>query len=306
MVFKNVFSKKVKNAGYSGEMPKEEDFSFGLIEHYFKYKDHSNAFQVVDNQLINDADLEELFMYIDRTYSKIGQQYLYSQILSIDATPNFEEQEALIDYFTKHKEERIKIQSLLSKLNRRESYYISHLFLSGFIPKPNWFWVVKILSIAGLGALFLSFFINKFVILLVIIYIVNMMFYLWNKNNIMVYSDSIPQLMPLCKIAKAFVLMNIIPKSKQKILSSANSINELKNQIKFFRLKTGFASEIESLLLFAWEAVNILFLIEPQIVFNVLRKLDKKRNDIQALFEYIGKIDSAISDRKSTRLNSSH
>ena len=290
-----IFSKKVKKADYSGEMPKEEDFNFGLIEHYFRYKDHSNVFQVADNQLINDADLDELFMYIDRTHSKIGQQYLYNQILSIDATPNFEEQESLIESFAKHKEERIKIQSLLSKLNRRESYYISHLFLSGFIPKPNWFWVVKILSIASFGTLLLSLFIHKFFILLIILYIVNMMFYLWNKNNIMVYSDSIPQLMPLCKMAKEFVGMNIIPKSKQKILSSAHSINELKNQIKFFRLKTGFASEFESLLLFAWEAVNILFLIEPQIVFNVLGKLDKKRNDIQTVFEYIGKIDSAIS-----------
>jgi DNA mismatch repair ATPase MutS len=30
-------------------------------------------------------------------------------------------------------------------------------------------------------------------------------------------------------------------------------------------------------------------------VFNVLKKLEKKRNDIQVLFEYIGDIDSAIS-----------
>jgi len=126
-------------------------------------------------------------------------------------------------------------------------------------------------------------------------YIINTMFYLWNKNNIMVYSDSIPQLRPLCRIAKELIRMNIVPKSEQNILPAVNSINELKNQIKFFKNKTGLVSEIEALLLFLWEAVNILFVIEPQIVFNVLGKLDKKRKDIQILFEYVGKIDSAIS-----------
>ena len=288
-------TKRLRNTVYSGETPKNEDFSFELINHYFKCKKHSDAFQIVDAQIVKDIDLHELFMFIDRTHSKIGQQYLYSRLNFIDMNLHFEEQEALIDYITKHKEKRIKIQSLLSKMNNRETYYISNLFLDEFISKPEWFWVVRLFSIAGFATLILSFFFNKLFILLLIIYIIDMVFYLWNKNNIMFYSDSIPQLTPLCKIAKEFVLMDIIPQSNQKILSSVNSIFELKNQVKFFKIRTGILSEIETLVLFIREIFNILFLIEPQIVFNVLKKLDKKRNDIQTLFEYVGKIDSAIS-----------
>ena len=82
MIFKNAFKKRIKKP-YSGEMPKEEDFNFDLIEHYFKHKNQSSAFQIIDTQLINDADLYELFMFIDRTHSKIGQQYLYNLIHSI-------------------------------------------------------------------------------------------------------------------------------------------------------------------------------------------------------------------------------
>ena len=290
-----LFNKKAKNKSYSGETPKEEDFNFDLIEHYFKNKNHSSAFQVVNTQLANDVDLHELFMYIDRTHSKIGQQYLYNQIHSIDKTPHFEEQEALIHYFTKHKTEQIKTQSLLSKLNKRESYYLSGLFLDEFIPKPKWFWVVRIFSILGIASLLLTFLFHNFVILLIIMYVINTMFYLWNKNNILIYSDSISQLRPLCKTAKELIRMNIIPNSEQDILPSVRSIDELKSQLTFFKNKTGFVSDIESILLFLWEAVNVLFVIEPQIVFNVLGKLDKKRKDIQILFEYVGKIDSAIS-----------
>ena len=284
-----------KKTDYSGEFPKEDDFNFDLIGHYFKHKDHSESFQIADIQLANDIDLHEVFMYIDRTHSKIGQQYLYNQLHAMDTTLHFEEQEALIDYLAAHKDIRIKVQSLLSKLNIRESYYISNLFLSGFISKPKWFWVVRVLSLAGIATLLLFFLFNKFIILPIIIYIVNTIFYFWNKNNIMVYSESIPQLMPLCKIAKEFVSMDIMPESKHTIILSINSINELKTQIKFFKVKTGIVSDIESLVLFFREMINIMFLIEPQIVFNVLGKLDKKRNDIQTVFEYVGKIDSAIS-----------
>jgi hypothetical protein len=234
-------------------------------------------------------------MFIDRTCSKIGQQYLYSQTHTINSSLHFEEQEILIDYFSKHENQRTKIQPLLSKLNKRESYYVSHLFLDGFAPKPKWFWIVPLLSIAGIAALLLTFLFTKFFILLIILYIINMMFYLWNKNNILMYSDSIPQLPVLCKLAKEFVAMNLIPKSEQNVLQSIHSINELKNRIKFFRNKIGLLSDIEALLFFLWEAVNILFLIEPQIVFGVLKKLDEKRKDIQTLFEYVGKIDSTIS-----------
>jgi len=301
-----MLNKKVREPKYCWEMPKEDDFDFDLIGHYFKYKDQSAVFQTIDAQLANDIDLDELFIYLDRTCFRIGQQYLYGRLHSIDMTSDFEEQETLIDDLTKNKSKWAKIQSLLSKLNKSETYHISNLFFEKFIPKPKWFWAVRILSVAGIATLILALFFNKlFFILLLVIYAINMLFYFWNKNNIMIYSNSIPQLIPLCKAAKELVSMDLIPKSREKILSSVDSIDELKNQIRFFKLKTGVASDIAALVLFVWEAVNILFLIEPQIVFNVLGKLDRKRKDIRTLFEYVGEVDS-ISSIAALRTNAPH
>ena len=289
MRFKNPFTKKIT------ETPQEKDFNFDLIEHYFKRKEHPDAFQVVGDQLINDIDFYEFFCFFDRTHSTIGQQYLFNQLLTINIQPHFEEQERLITYFIDNEAVKKKAQTLLSKLNNRDVYFVSHLFLEEYISKPKWFWTLRICSMLGIAALLLTFFINKFFMLLIIMYVINMMFYLWNKNNILIYSNSIPQLLPLCKIAKEFVLMKLIPTSGQHILSSIHSIDALKNKIKFFKNKTGIVSDIEAIVSFFWEMVNILFLIEPQIVFNVLSKLDKTRKDIQILFEYVGKMDSALS-----------
>ena len=134
-----IWGKKKLNIPCFWKSSKDEFFNFDLIAHYFKYKVHSNKFQIINEQTVDDIDFHELFQFMDRTHSKIGQQYLYNRLLTVDTIIDFKEQEQLIDYFIENEEKRIKAQSLLSKLNRRESYYIANLFLDGYISKPKWF-----------------------------------------------------------------------------------------------------------------------------------------------------------------------
>lgn len=295
MSFKNLSLLKVLDVIHLGNKSLNEDFNFDLIEYYFRYKIQFDVFQTINDRIARDIDFHELFMFMDRTCSKTGQQYLYNQLLTTDVKLNFEEQEQLIDYFAKNEEKRTKVQFLLSKLNKRNAYYIVNLFLDGYIPKPKWFWIIRCLSLAGFATFIFTFLFNKIFILLLLIYITNIIIHFWNKNNIMVYMDSIPLLPLFCKIAKEFTGMNLIPESKRSVQVSVASISELKSAIKFFKLDTSIKSEIESLLLFVREIIKILFLIEPLVVFNVLKKLEDRKTDIQTIFEYLGKIDSAIS-----------
>ena len=294
-LFSKFFNKKKSNLSFLGEKSKDEDYNFSLIEYYFKHKIHLNKFQIMNDRIMNDIDFQELFILMDRTYSNIGQQYLYDRLLTIDEKIDFKEQEDLIDFFIEHEEKKIKIQLLLSKLKRRESYYISNLFLDGYISKPKWFWVIRMLFVVSLIAFVFTFFYAKISIFLFFIYLINMAVYFWNKRNIMVYMDSIPQLLIFCSIAKEINKMGIIFGSKSQVLDSIKSILNLKSSIRFFKLNAGVKSEFEAVILFVWENIKILFLLEPLTVFYVLNKLELKRNDIQTLFEFIGKIDIAIS-----------
>ena len=294
-MFKNILSKKTFNTPYLVKAPKEEDFNFDLIEHYFKHKVQLDNFQIINDRIMNDIDFHELFRWIDRTHSKVGQQYFYNQLLTINNNLNFDDQENLIKYFISKEAHRLKAQSLLSKLNKRNSYYISNLFLDGYIPKPKWFWVTGILSFTGFAALILTFFYNQVFVLLLFIYIINIAVHFWNKNNIIVYMDSIPQLPLLCCIAKIFTSMDFLHDSKKPVLSAVASLNELKYVIKFFKSDTSIKSDIYLVILFFWEMIKVVLLIEPLVVFYVLKKLEVKKNNIQVLFEYIGKIDSALA-----------
>jgi len=191
MSFNNFFRKKTPTSSPAWNEQKTDDFHFELIEHYFRNKDNSSAFQIISDQFINDIDFYELFQFIDRTSSKIGQQYLFNQLLTIKTQIDFEEQEALVNYFIQNEEKRIKGQILLSNLNKRESHYISYLFINDYISKPKWFWIIPTLSVTVLLSIIFTFIISKVFILLLLCVILNMVIHFWNKRNIMAYMDSI-------------------------------------------------------------------------------------------------------------------
>jgi hypothetical protein len=295
MTIKNLFSKKTSASARNWGEKKIEDFPFELIEHYYRKKDNSAAFQTISDQLMDDIDFYDLFAYIDRTSSKIGQQYLFNRLLVINTHLCFEEQETLVDYFT-HNEEKInRAHTLFSRLNKRESYYISYLFLDKYIPKPKWFWVVPLLSTACLLTLIISFIVHKAIILFFFCYIVNMIIHFWNKRNMLVYMDSIPQFPLLCQITGELMKWKIFSQSDPAINKAIESINKLKKNSLFFKLENRIQSDLEAIITFVWEVLKIMFLLEPLIAFDLFKKLDEKRADIQTLFEYIGKIDCALS-----------
>ncbi len=67
-----------------GEL-KDDRYNFDLIEEYFRNKNNSEAFQTLSDKTCNDLDFQELFMFLDRTNSKVGQQYLYNRLRTIPA-----------------------------------------------------------------------------------------------------------------------------------------------------------------------------------------------------------------------------
>ena len=62
---------------------KNEEFNFDLITKYFEVskKEH---FQI-SNRTYDDLDMDEFFMFADRTVSKPGQQFLYRKLRSYDS-----------------------------------------------------------------------------------------------------------------------------------------------------------------------------------------------------------------------------
>lgn len=275
---------------------KSDSFDFENIESYFRRKDHSTAFQTLYDKTCNDLDFKELFMFIDRTNSRVGQQYLYNKLRNIpaDSTENIRN-ERLLDEFTTNSDFRVSVQSQLSKLNDREVYHIAALFQNEILQPPKWYFIVPLLSFASALSFVLAFFNPVFFLVILGLSVINIVIHFWNKKNVFNYFSSIPQLSKLNGVAQELYKHDSLKEINPNLMKSATVINKVSNRMSFFNLEVKLQSDQQ---IFFWailELVKIVFLIEPLFLFGTLKRIDTKRTEIEDVFLFVGEIDAMIS-----------
>ena len=275
---------------------KVNSFDFEQIENYFRKKDHSTAFQTLSDKTCNDLDFQELFMFLDRTNSRVGQQYLYNKLRTIPShhTENTIH-EKLIDEFTNNSDFRISVQSQLSKLNDREVYYIASLFQDEILKPPKWYFIVPLLSFTSVLSFIMFFFNPVFLFVILGLSIINIVIHFWNKKNLFNYFSSIPQLSKLNSIAQELFKNETIKEINPNLMKSASIINKVSNRMSFFNLEVEVQSDQRIIFWAMMEIVKIVFLIEPLFLFATLKRIDTKRTEIEDVFLFVGEIDALVS-----------
>lgn len=275
---------------------KTETFDFNKIEMFFRLSDKKDFYQVIADRTFQDLDMDEVFMFVDRTVSKVGQQFLYQVLRTFPATADrIEKFEKIIQILKVNPETRDQITAEVGLLNKKDAYYISSLFLENHIRKPEWFWIIPILSFVSSALVLASFIFPKALIFLVLLLAVNFGIHYWNKINLYKYSGSIPQLLLLNQIADKITKLKGMTDVSSGVAESIKAIDGLGIQMSLFKLEVKLQSEIGLAVEYLVELVKALFLIEPLVLYNVLKELDSKRSQIQQVYEYIGEIDVAMS-----------
>jgi DNA mismatch repair ATPase MutS len=275
---------------------KDDNFNFENIERYFMNKDNSECFHVISDKTCNDLDFEELFMFVDRTCSKVGQQYLYNILRTVPSdSKHIGLNEKTIDELTNKFDFRIKTQRLLEKLKNNDAYYISSLFQEEHLKPPKWFLVFRLLSFASLLSLILLMVNPKLIIVFISVFIINLVIHYWNKKNLYQYLDSIPQLIRLNRIASQLQNEKTFKELKPDLANSIKIIDQVRNKMSFFQLEAKMQGDLEVLFWTILELFKIAFLLEPLLLFGVLKELNTKRTEIEEVFCFVGKVDSLIS-----------
>jgi len=76
---------------------------------------------------------------------------------------------------------------------------------------------------------------------------------------------------------------------------SVKAIDKVRNRMSFFRLEAKLESDLEIAFWAMLEFFKTMFLLEPLLLFGVLKQLDSKRNEIENVFSFVGYVDSLIS-----------
>ena len=275
---------------------KDDSFNFDFIEKYFRNKDQSGAFQVLSDKTCNDLDFNELFMFVDRTTSKVGQQFLYNTLRAVPpGADKFIEQERFIEQIAKDPGLRLKIQVHLDKLNSESTYFITSLFQDEHIKKPKWFFIIPVLSLTSLLSILMIPFIPQFFILLLGVVLINMAIHYWNKRNLDEYIGSIPQLLKLNIVAKELLKFRLPVRIDPELENSIRVIDRVRNHMSLFNMEAKLRSDIGTAFWSMLEILKAMFLLEPLLLFGVLKQLDTKRREIGIVFSFIGYVDSLIS-----------
>jgi len=275
---------------------KTDSFDFEFIESYFRKRNHSTAFHTLSDKTCNDLNFQELFMFIDRTNSKVGQQYLYNRLRNIpaDSTENIKN-ERLLDEFTNNSNFRVSVQNQLNKLNEREVYYIATLFQDEILQPPKWYFIVPLLSFASLLSFIMAFFQPIFFLVVLGLSIVNIVIHFWNKKNLNNYFSTIPQLSKLNGVAQELYKNDILKDINPNLIKSVSVLNKVNSRMSIFNLDAGLQNDQQMFFWVIMELVKIAFLLEPLFLFGTLKRIDTKRTEIEDVFLFVGEVDAIVS-----------
>ncbi|MEM9829829.1 MAG: DNA mismatch repair protein MutS [Bacteroidota bacterium] len=282
------------------KLVKKDGFDLDRISSYFLSKNSDNHLQVISDNTWVDLDFDEVFMYVDRTCSKVGQQYLYEILRTL--TKNGERSahsEKIIAFFKENYSIKESTVLALSRLNKSASYYLKNLFLGSYTQKPKWFWVIPLLSSLGVLTLILAFYFPIFWLVLVVILATNYLVHYWNKNNMMQYSNAVSQLLTLNQVATKILHSGIPLKNTDELQSAIKILRDVERKAVIFKMEARAQSqlvgELGALLFFFVETIKALFLIEPLLLFDIVEKLSQKKSAIEIIYCAVGEVDVAIS-----------
>lgn len=267
--------------------------NFYLIGKYF-HQENLNECYFLDDSVCKDLDINDLFNFIDRTSSKIGQQYLYYKLRTRSTLEELKKRDAFSDYFKSESEIRLYSQFELSKLNKHNSYYFTSLFDDKLIETPKIIWLVKLLSVLSILLLIYGFFNPWAFIAFIPVFIGNMFFHYKNKSDLDTYQNSISEINNTYSVAKNLINSKNIKRYFDDT-SFLQKVSSIKKKSQFISFEKNLDSEASAIVWLATELIKIAFNIEYLVFYSFINSITEEKTSLKKLFTCIGEIDMAIS-----------
>lgn len=300
-LYKKNFSEKVQRAELKRDWgtPKNSRYiDLDSIENYFlnTISESEEKLQLISDKIADDLYLNDVFKLIDRTISKVGQQFLYARLRTIDKDP--EELfflDRLADSMTADEQLRIDTQLTLQKLQKNDSYYFQDLVYAKKVERPSFMPLVYLLTAISISCLLLAFWHAGFLLAFMGVFIINSGIHFWNKNNVSVHTSSLGEFLKVFETAKQ---LHSDPKISSHFPEASGLIKDLtplKRKMIGVKLDTMADTDAAMVGFMLYELIKIAFNIEIIIFYSIIESLRDKKEDLKKLFKFIGKIDTAIS-----------
>jgi len=268
------------------------------IENYFlnTITESDDKLQLISDKIAVDLYLNDVFKLVDRTTSRIGQQFLYARLRTIDKnTDALLAQDAFADLMASDEHLRLDTQVTLLKLQKNDSYYFQDLIYAKKIDRPPFMPLVYLLTFLNLAFLIAGIFIPVFLLAFGVVFIINSGIHYWNKNNVSVHTSSLGEFLKAFETAKKLNADLKIATHFPKTDALLKELTPLKRKmigVKLDNMAEGDAAVIGFML---FELLKIAFNIEIISFYSIIDSLRARKESLKELFKFIGVVDTGIS-----------
>ncbi len=293
--FKKYTNKKAIILREAWGKPKKDVFDFKFIK-IFTLNFPETSYHTLSDQTKKDVDFDELFCAIDRTNTKVGQQFLYDALgKPLDSIADLNKIKEQAAFFAANIAARESVQNILLPLAKEDAYSIASLIATTLPDKPIWYKWVIVYIILVFSFLIFSFFHHRMWLWILLPLAVNVFFHYRTKNFTKLFKGSFPQLNSLIKVCKKLQSINIPFKN--------DGVKETISNLKIIQRKAMLLSfdghtltdELTEIGMYFLELLKAFFLIEFFAFYSLLKDVKNKRNDMLQLFQYVGSVDRALS-----------
>jgi len=246
---------------------------------------------VVDNKTWEDLEMNDVFEFIDRTYTKTGEQYFYNLLHTKQSKDNQKVLNNKVKFYQKNIEQTFKIVDLLKKYNSKTSYSLpKFLFEDSSYKIPMWTIIFNISSLLlGVFTLF-----NKdFFIYFIAIGIINTSLHYYFKRLILIFHYD------FLNIKSFYPLLRSLSKyDNGEFIFSKNNRNKLRRiykKLSYLNTNIEYADELTSIVYYIIEILKGWFLIDTLLFNNTMSYLKRNTLLLRKIYYHIGLIDTSIS-----------
>lgn len=265
---------------------------FEQVSLYHRLK-RSDVDEYIDDQTWQALDLSDVFVFLDRTNSRPGQQFLYHQIRApkFDQTPLLKF-ESLVETF-RTAELREKLQLDLSRLNDDEALLLPNLFLDELPHPSNSRYLLLFLLLITIALLIASFLSTSFLLPLFVLASVNMVMTLLFRRTFRYYVQPLRQLNLLLSTAQS-----VSRHDEVALADYRQELSHLLGTVSTLRRRTAwltFDRDADQLSGMLYHYISMAFLVDVNCFVFGLDQLRKRRREVEKIFEILGYLDAALS-----------
>jgi len=257
-----------------------------------------SAINQMDEETRNDLDFSSLFDIVDHTTSKVGQQYLYAQLLSpTESVPLIKERAALVEWVDQHPQKRLELQMALSHLTSREIYYVPLLFADTLPFDKKKYIASEILKWLAIFFTIGAFFDLRFILGVVLLFFLNMVFHYLNKKNIQEHLQAFVQVSKIINTARKVKSIQTPLIDHLGLTKHLQAVKKLYQNLGLLNTEAlgGGYSESTVLIWIFIEYLKIMFLIEVNSYYKSIQELTNKKENLYEIYCALGRCDATIA-----------